>query len=216
MVRPVLGIVAAVIVAMALYGVVTFVAETQHLGGDALNGYVQDGHYYVADHGRYTEVTAEQWELSRAHTIRMLVLQPLAVVAFGFLILGFVVPSLVGRPTPEAPDRVRNVIASGPVLATARCRARIGIAKVPVRLAVHPGGIIVRPMWLGDRAIVSGEITAVRRRAGIFVAGVEIEHRGVDLVSPIVLRLGAGNPVATALRGWNPGGFGAAMRGRAP
>lgn len=209
MVRPVLGIVAAVIVAMAVYGVVTFVAETQRLGGDALNGYVQDGHYYVADHGRYTEVTPEQWELSRAHTIRMLVMQPLAVVAIGFLILGFVVPSLVGRPTPEAPDRVRNVVGSGPALATTRCRARIGIANVPVRLAVHPGGIVVHPMWLSDRAIASGEITAIRRREGMLVAGVEIEHRAVDLASPILLRLGASGPVGTLLHGWNPGGFGA-------
>lgn len=212
MVRPVLGIVAAVILAMAVYGVATFVGETQRLGGDALNGYAQDGHYYVANHGRYTEVTPDQWELSRSHEIRMLVMQPLALVAMGFLILGFVVPSLVGRPTPEAPDRVSNVIGSGPLLATARCRARIGIANVPVRLHVHPGGIVVRPMWLSDRAVASGEISAVRKREGFFVSGLEIEHRSVDVASPILLRLGETDPVATALHRWTPGGFGSPTR----
>ncbi len=204
MVRPVLAVVAVVILAMTVYGLVTFVAETQQLGGDALNGHVQDGRYYVADHGRYTEVTADQWELSRSHEIRMLVMQPIAVVAMGFLILGFVVPSLVGRPTPEAPERVRTVVQSGPVLASARCRARIGIGKVPVRVAVHPGGIIVRPMWLSERAIASSEITAVREREGLLLSGVEIQHRAVDLASPVLLRLRAPHPVATTLQRWGP------------
>ena len=34
-----------------------FFAESAALGGDALNGYARDGHYYVASHGSYTEVS---------------------------------------------------------------------------------------------------------------------------------------------------------------
>lgn len=212
MMRALLGIVAAVMVAMAAYGVISFVGETQELGGAALSGYVQDDHYYVGNHGRYTEVTAEQWEMSRWHEIRMFVMQPIALVAMGFLVFGFLVPSLVGRASTEAPERVRKLVASGPLLGSARCRARIGSANLPVRVAVHPGGIVVRPMWLSERAIASGEISAIRRREGMLVAGVEIEHRGVDLASPILFRLDATDPVATALHGWNPGGFGGATR----
>jgi hypothetical protein len=212
MIRAVLGVVAGVMVALAAYGVISFVSETQQLGGAALGGYVQDDRYYVGNHGRYTEVTAEQWELSRAHGIRMFVMQPIGLVAIGFLVFGFLVPSLVGRASPEAPERVRKLVASGPLLGSARCRARIGSANLPVRVAVHPGGIVVRPMWLSERAIASGEISAVRRRDGMLVSGVEIEHGGVDLASPILLRLDATDPVATALHRWNPGGLGSTAR----
>lgn len=207
MVRVVLGVVAAVTVALAAYGFVAFVNESQHLGGDALSGYVQDGRYYVGNHGRYTEVTAEQWELSRAHAIRFFVMQPLALLSMGFLVMGLVIPSLVGRPSADAPDRLRKVATSGPLLAFARCRARIGISNMPVRVAVHPGGIVVHPMWMRERGIPSTEISAVRRREGMFVSGIEVEHRGVDVGSPILLRIDAASPAATTLLAWNPGGF---------
>jgi hypothetical protein len=210
MARVVLGIVAALVVALSVYGLVVYVDETQRLGGDALNGYVQGDHYYVGNHGRYTEVTAEQWELSRGHAIRMFVMQPLALLAMGFLVLGVIVPSTVGRPSSEARERVHKLVTSGPLLGSARCRARIGRAKLPVRVAVHPAGIVVHPMWMQERAIASAEISAVRKREGLFVAGLEIEHRGVDLASPILLRLDASSPVATAILGWNPSGLAAA------
>jgi hypothetical protein len=205
MVRGLLGVVAALTVALAAYGFIVYVDEAQRLGGDALSGYAQEGHYYVGNHGRYTEVTPEQWELSRAHGIRMFVMQPLALLGMGFLVIGVIVPSLVGRPSPEAPARVRNLVASGPLLASARCRARIGSANMPVRVAVHPGGIVFHPMWMRERAIPSSEISAVRRRAGMLASGVEVEHRGVDVASPILLRLEESSPVAGALQRLKPG-----------
>lgn len=199
MVRGLLGFIAVVLVAMAAYGVVSFVSETQQLGGAALDGYVQDGHYYVGNHGRYSEVTAEQWELSRAHGLRMFVMQPVALLALGFLVFGVLVPFLVGRESPDAPARLRDVVGSGPMAASARCRGRIGSANLPVRVTVHPGGIVVRPLWLRERAIPSREITAARLREGTFVSGVEIEHQGVDVASPILLRLDATSPAAGAI-----------------
>jgi hypothetical protein len=43
------------------------------LGGDALNGYIEDGHYFVASHGTITEVTHIQWVYSCIHTSFMIV-----------------------------------------------------------------------------------------------------------------------------------------------
>ena len=40
------------------------------LGGDALNGYVQAGHYYLhSSHGHYTEVPQSVWSFSYWHTL---------------------------------------------------------------------------------------------------------------------------------------------------
>src|SRR5207248_8596590 len=39
------------------------------LGGDALNGYARDGHYYLGSHGAYTEVSRAVWRYSYCHTI---------------------------------------------------------------------------------------------------------------------------------------------------
>lgn len=207
MVRGLLAVVAVMTVVVAGYCFLVMIDENQKLGGDAINGYVRDGHYYVRNHGRSTEVTAEQWEVNRAHNLRVLVTHPLGLLAMGYLVIGVILPYSVGRRSPEGPERLRKLVASGPVLASDRCRARIGMANLSVRLAVHPGGLIIHPMWMGERAIPSMEISAVRKREGLFVSGIEIEHRGMDVASPILLRLNASGAAATTLLRWGPAGF---------
>ena len=51
------------------------------LGGDAVNGKVQDGHFYLGSHGRYTEVSQATYDYSRAHTHSVWVTHPLAIFA---------------------------------------------------------------------------------------------------------------------------------------
>ena len=43
------------------------------IGGDAFNGKVENGHYYVMWHGKYTEVSSAVWHYSRIHTISIFI-----------------------------------------------------------------------------------------------------------------------------------------------
>lgn len=42
-----------------------YIAE--QIGGDAVNGKAEGGKYFVANHGKYTEVSRETFEYSRRH-----------------------------------------------------------------------------------------------------------------------------------------------------
>jgi len=57
----------------------SFVGGSLYLGGDALNGYVRAGHYYVCAHGSCGEVTRAVWHYSYWH----------AVAAFAGIALNF-------------------------------------------------------------------------------------------------------------------------------
>jgi hypothetical protein len=41
------------------------------IGGDAINGHVTDGHYFLGSHGRYIEVSRAVWTYSYYHTVSM-------------------------------------------------------------------------------------------------------------------------------------------------
>jgi hypothetical protein len=51
------------------------------LGGDALNGYSKAGHYFLANHGKFTEVSALTFAYSFLHTCLSIVLTLAAVIA---------------------------------------------------------------------------------------------------------------------------------------
>jgi hypothetical protein len=53
--------------ALAIVNFITFSVVSSRLGGTAMNGYAQDGRYFIGSHGAYTEVSAEAWERSRLH-----------------------------------------------------------------------------------------------------------------------------------------------------
>jgi len=50
------------IMAMLLF--LTFMIDSSYLGGDALNGYVGAGHYFVCEHGHCVEVPKVAWHYS--------------------------------------------------------------------------------------------------------------------------------------------------------
>jgi hypothetical protein len=52
------------------------------IGGTAVTGKVEGGRYYVANHGRLTEVSREVWVYSDYHTRSTWITHPLAVLAF--------------------------------------------------------------------------------------------------------------------------------------
>jgi hypothetical protein len=196
--------VAALLVCVGVYNFVTMIAAVQRLGGDASTGYVRDGHYYVGNHGRYTEVSAVDWEQSRVHTRNTLIGHPLAVLGMVYLVIGVVLPAMMGRRSAQAPARLRSVVESGPSVVTARCRGRVRSANVVLRVTVHPGGLIIKPMFAGERAVLPREITAVRPRSWLFARGVEIEHSGIDVASPVGLLVPADGELPRAIRALTP------------
>jgi hypothetical protein len=56
-------------VALVAINFFTFVAISMYLGGDALNGSMTDGHYYLCAHGHCTEVSGSLWRYSWWHAV---------------------------------------------------------------------------------------------------------------------------------------------------
>jgi hypothetical protein len=65
----------------ALLNFAVFWVVAVRLGGDAVNGRMQDGHFYLASHGKYTEVSGRVFMYSRLHTYSVWVTHPLALLA---------------------------------------------------------------------------------------------------------------------------------------
>ncbi len=66
---------------LAFVNFFTFIFIDLYLGGDALNGYARDGHYFLCSHGRYTEVSRDVWTYSYWHAISIYVTHGLVFVS---------------------------------------------------------------------------------------------------------------------------------------
>ena len=58
---------------LAFVNFFVFIFVDIYLGGDALNGYARDGHYFLCSHGRYTEVSQTVWTYSHWHAISVII-----------------------------------------------------------------------------------------------------------------------------------------------
>jgi len=58
---------------LALANFFAFVLISLYLGGDAVNGKIDSGRFYLGSHGRYTEVSARVFTYSKWHTYSVLV-----------------------------------------------------------------------------------------------------------------------------------------------
>jgi hypothetical protein len=76
---------------------VVFYAVTLAIGGDGLSGQAQNGHYFVANHGRLTEASPAAWWFTRIQAVSLFVLWPLAL-------LSAAVDSLRAPPPDEDED----------------------------------------------------------------------------------------------------------------
>ena len=66
---------------MGLVNFFSFFVIGVYLGGDALNGYAKDGHYFLCSHGRYMEVSRAMWTYSYWHAISVCVTHGLLFVS---------------------------------------------------------------------------------------------------------------------------------------
>ncbi len=78
-------IICGILFGAALINFFAFVIIAILLGGDAINGMVKDGHYYLASHGRYTEVTESVFNYSRHHAYSVFVTHPIGMAAAWYL-----------------------------------------------------------------------------------------------------------------------------------
>lgn len=66
-------------VPLAVLNFLVYGLASQNLGGNASNGMIRDGHYFLCAHGSCTEVTRSVWQYSHWH----------GIAAFGGLFLVF-------------------------------------------------------------------------------------------------------------------------------
>ena len=64
---------------------VVFVAISEYLGGDAINGKHEQGRYFLGGKNTYTEVSRAVWIYSKTHVIAVWVTHILTIAAFVFL-----------------------------------------------------------------------------------------------------------------------------------
>lgn len=73
-------LVACTIRSVAIVNFFAFVMALLYLGGDALNGKQEGGRYFLAQHGRLTEVSASVFAYSKWHAIGSMALMAAATI----------------------------------------------------------------------------------------------------------------------------------------
>jgi hypothetical protein len=58
-----------------------FFVVAQFIGGDAVNGFARDGHYYLNNKGHFTEVSRSVFMYSKWHVYSLFITHPLGIVS---------------------------------------------------------------------------------------------------------------------------------------
>jgi len=67
--------------ALGIVNFIAFFAISVMIGGDALNGKIVNGHYFLGSHGHFTEVSANVFDYSAWHARSLIITHPLAIFA---------------------------------------------------------------------------------------------------------------------------------------
>jgi hypothetical protein len=181
-----------------------FIAESRTLGGDALNGFVRGGSYFVVEHGTATEVSRSTWEWSRIHGASIFITHPLALAGLAYLLVTQFFPKRMGITGGAArTESVQRVLRSGSAIASARTGGRLGDLRATrplVLVTVYPAGVVIKPVLMTAFAIPAERIRAVGAIRVLGTSGISIEHDEPDLPSRVWLYLGETDPVARAVR----------------
>jgi hypothetical protein len=195
-------------VAVIVLGVANFLAfliASAALGGDALNGHVTDGHYFVACKcpAEFIEVSQAAWTTSRIHAIVTLLSWPLTILSMAFLLFRYVFPFMTSGNAPgQASARVAALRSSGPLLWQGWPGGVEGTLTWTAGMLgaeIYSDGIVVTQRFMPANAIRAEEIRSVRLGRRLMTATIEVEHAGIDVTSPLILYGGADSPQARAL-----------------
>jgi hypothetical protein len=66
---------------LAVVNFIAFNAVAMMIGGDALNGKIEGGHFFLSDHGRLTEVSRSVFADSRWHAASIFLTHPVGILA---------------------------------------------------------------------------------------------------------------------------------------
>jgi hypothetical protein len=217
--------------AIGMINFLWFMSETLPLNLIPSEGQVVGGHYFLwsKTHGGLVEVSKSFWEWSRFHEKSLFISWPLVMLAFGYLVFARLGSRVGGAASPIlASERVRLVRGSGPLVVSTRSAGLIGRAwfsRPLLHIWVYPGGVVLKPPLMAERAILAFEISAVTPMGGLSARSVpdrhpvlglgvaevsptyqprgqfvQVEHDGVGMASPLVL-VGSGNwDTAQAIR----------------
>jgi hypothetical protein len=70
-----------VIFCLGFINFIIFFILAMYLGGDAVNGRIYHGHYFLMSHGRYTEVSKSVFDYSKWHVYSLWITHPMAILA---------------------------------------------------------------------------------------------------------------------------------------
>lgn len=227
--RGALPYLALAVVALGVLNFLWFMTETLPLNLIPSDRQVVDGHYFLWSkiHGGFVEVARDTYAWLPLHEASVFLSWPLVIIAGGALVFLYFSSRIAGTlPRAEAVGRAAQVRLSGPVMVSARMAGTIGVvffSRPLLRVDVHPAGIVVKPPFLPERAILASEITAVEPGGGLSdrskpetgpVLGVgasevsksfrprgpylRIDHAGVGMATPLTL-IGGRWDVAAAI-----------------
>jgi hypothetical protein len=178
-----------------------FFIESASIGGDALNGHIRDGHYFVGSHGSYTEVSAATWNWSRAHALSVFVTHPLAIGAGFVLILTGGALHLAGlRGTTDQRSERAHRASTGEFLAAESVRIQVGAIPLPrsATVVVTNRGLVARVGW-ETITILSAEIRDLTPGSTFGRPRLSIGHEGIEIPSPLILNIAADSTLAAAI-----------------
>jgi hypothetical protein len=66
--------------ALCILNFMAFFVIAGGIGGDAANGKIVNGHFFLGDHGRFTEVTQAIFNYSKWHVRSLFLTQPLGML----------------------------------------------------------------------------------------------------------------------------------------
>jgi hypothetical protein len=183
---------------------IAFIGYSLALGGDAINGFERNGHYFVSAHGADTEVSQSQWLLSRTLGVLTYVTFPVAFAAMAFLLFSYVFPYFMYGTAGGRPDaaRVREIEATGRILASSGSGGRLGdvnMSRGMLTTSVYERGIVLKPTLMPAVGIPVSEIQGVRAVSTVFGVRVAIDHDGMEVSSPVTLFVGPDSDVAQAI-----------------
>jgi hypothetical protein len=185
-----LGVIATLLIIAYLLVFLAAAGNSVYLGGDALNGYAQNGHYYVSSHGTTTEVTEEEWSKSLWLHQTMFYMAPVAFLAMGYFAIAHMIPFFMYGGTGSAARREKakllatEIAETGDLIVDARCSGEVSSLRVPsIWVRVYPGGLVVRAILSGTLGIRLADIRVLREYNDWTRRGLEITYRSKDASS---------------------------------